>query len=408
MPKNIPSVLVASILFLCFGSQHLAAQQNAKNEFQLKNGISKPNTLATHPFGLLFNRLSHNFKWESPQTKTLNLQINSGNIWGQPVTVYVPSLQEDRERLADVIYYDRIYDFDEVNSPSDTYFFQYDGVLKDIRINYTQPLGTKSELNIGLRSFLLTKGKLPFTGLTGDQFIEWFHSNIAGGEDPFGRRQLGMDNAYINYLDRNGNEMEINAGDFVFSGIESSYIYYPEYFLHSNISLNFGAHLGINTSTYNQSLDLGVSIAGVKNFSPDNPNQLQLGLGVNFLRRGLVEFQDNQPDLGTSNYFGSFEGHLEYSIQTNKGGVHSFGLNYRIQSSYNSTKEEDYYVPSNPERIARWHEAARHLYKFPSYWSAIYTFSKKTEISIYLQQDMLVNNTPDIQTGVRLLVPLKL
>ena len=217
-----------------------------------------------------------------------------------------------------------------------------------------------------------------------------------------------MDNAYINYLDRNGNEMEIDAGDFVFSGIESSYIYYPEYFLHSNISLNFGAHLGINTSTYNQSLDLGVSIAGVKNFSPDNPNQLQLGLGINFLRRGLVEFQDNQPDLGTSNYFGSFEGHLEYSIQTNKGGVHSFGLNYRIQSSYNSTKEEGYYVPSNPERIARWHEAARHLYKFPSYWSAIYTFSKKTEFSIYLQQDMLVNNTPDIQTGVRLLVPLKL
>ncbi len=200
--------------------------------------------------------------------------------------------------------------------------------------------------------------------------------------------------------------MTISPGEFIFSGIEFAYYHFPKILTQQKIHVNLGAHLGTNFSRYNRSVDFGVSIAGVKSFALASKDLFQIGFGLNALRRSLVVFNTDQTDLGTSNFLGSLETHLEYAFQTSKSSVHSIGLNYRIQTPYNKKEEEDYYVPVSPERIARWHEAAGHLYKFPSYWSLIYSFTKKLVFSIYLQQDMLVNNVPDFQTGIQLTIPL--
>lgn len=395
-------LIALCIMFVC----PMLSQDNlATRDASIKNGISKPTTLATHPFGMLFFTLPHNFKMRSNTVFDLDFQISSGNIWGQPIEVFVPTDESDRERMRSVIFYSRSQQFRPQDGPHEVYTFQYDGVVKDIRFSATMPLNQQSELKIGVRSFILTKGKFPFSGITGDQFIEFFHSNIAGGEDPFGRRVRGMDQARISYTDRQGNGFEISAGSFVLSGLESSYYFYPNWFQDQHVQINLGGHIGANLSSYNSSLDVGISLAAVKNFTPNKRSQFLTGLGLNFLRKKMVDFNNNHADLGTSSYFGSFEGHLEYSRPTRSGGHHSIGLNYRIQTPYNKKSEEDYYVPFSAERIARWHEAGRHLYKFPSYWSLIYSFTKKTEFSVYLQQDMLVNNAPDIQTGIRLRVP---
>ncbi|RDY59807.1 hypothetical protein [Flagellimonas nanhaiensis] len=371
-----------------------------------KNGITKPNTLATHPFGILFYTLPHNFNSHAESKPFLDLSISSGNIWGQPVLTYVPSGATERERMQNIDFFSRTFEFDPSQSEHEFYSFQYDGVIKDIRLAYSFPLGKKSDIRLSTRSFLLTDGKFPFSTITSDQFIEYFHSNIAGGEDPFGRKVNASNQSGVNYVDRNGNTLDIKAGEFVFSGIEVAYYYYPSVLENHHIYLNYGLHVGTNLSAYNSSLDLGVSLAGIKKFNLRSLSELSVGLGVNLLRKSIHKFNTTQSDLGTSNYFGSFEGHFEYAIKNRTGGFHSFGLNYRIQTPYNNKKEEDYYVPFSEDRIARWHEAARHLYKFPSYWSLIYSFSKQMVISIYLQQDMLVNNTPDLQTGIQLRLPL--
>ena len=381
-------------------------QSQSQDLTTTKNGITKPNTLATHPFGILFYTLPHNFNFYPENNPVLDISISSGNIWGQPVTAYIPNDAIDRDRLKNIDFFSRIFQFDPEQNENEFYTFQYDGVLKDIRLTFSFPLGKKQDIRLSTRSFLLTDGKFPFTTLTGDQFIEYFHSNIAGGEDPFGRKVNASDQSGISYLDRNGKTMNIKTGEFVFSGIEAAYYYYPTLFENQQVYLNLGLHVGTNLSSYNSSLDLGLSVAGIKNFDLKSLNQLSLGLGVNFLRKSIYRFNDNQTDLGTSNYFGSLEGHLEYAIKNKKGGFHSFGLNYRIQTPYNNKKEENYYIPFSEDRIARWHEAARHLYKFPSYWSLIYSFTKRMVISIYLQQDMVVNNTPDLQTGIQLKLPL--
>ncbi|WP_431126991.1 hypothetical protein [Flagellimonas flava] len=404
MYKYIHLVLLLVCIMVMYPF-HATLAQNKRNDLHLKNGISKPNTLATHPFGILFYTLPHNFKSRPDNATLFDIHLSSGNIWGQAVDVFVPSLAADQARMEALSFYSRNSRFNALESPSEYYFFQYDGVIKDFRLSLSIPLNERNELKVSARSFLLTTGRFPFSTITGDQFIEFFHSNVAGGEDPFGRRALGMDQAQIQYIDRHGNSFNLTEGSFIFSGIETAFYTYSNLLAKQHIILNFGAHAGLNLSSINTSLDLGASVGGIKNFSPNRKGQFLVGMGLNILRKRAVGLNSNQVDLGTSSYFGSFEGHLEYSKQTPKGAYHSFGLNYRIQTPYNNKKEEGHYVPSSPDRIARWHEAARHLYKFPSYWSLIYSFTKKTEISVYLQQDMLVNNAPDIQLGANLKIP---
>ena len=173
------------ILVLCPYTN--VSAQNADHNFTptFKNGISKPNTLATHPFGILFYTLPHNFKKQPHKVPLLDINLSSGNIWGQPVGVHVPTSTNDRSRLKPIPFYNRQFSYDPTQSQSEIYWLQYDGILKDLRLAYSFPINLRQEVQISTRSFMLTKGKLPFSVITGDQFIEFFHSNIAGGEDPF-------------------------------------------------------------------------------------------------------------------------------------------------------------------------------------------------------------------------------
>ena len=395
------------VLGIFFLAQQLSAQQ-ADIEFPLsiKNGISKPNTLATHPFGLLFYSLPHNFRKSATKRIKVAFDFSGGNIWGQTVTTYIPQDPLLRESLKDVPFYSRIFEFDPRNDDAQNYTIGYDGVLKDLRVGVVVPLSAKNELSLGARTFILTNGSFPFTTLASDRVIEFFHSNLAGGEDPFGRKVLGFDKAGIVYNDRDGNTLEIAEGEMVFSGLEMAFYHYPSWLNERRIYLNMGLHLGNNLSRYNRSIDLGVSMGSLKSYDLSGNTEFMIGMGLNLLRKSFLEFNTDQTDLGTSNFFGSFEGHLELDLANKNGGHHSIGINYRIQTPYNRKSEESYYVPENPDRIKRWHDASRHLYKFPSYWSLIYAFTKKFEFAIYVQEDLLVNNAPDFQTGIRFQFPL--
>src|SRR5690606_13319914 len=122
--------------------------------------------------------------------------------------------------------------------------------------------------------------------------IEWFHSNIAGGEDPYGRRYYGMNQVNFRYLDRNGNTMQLRQNHFFLGGIELSHYYYPKFSFSKtrNIFVNFGSHLGLNTSRFNSSMDAGISANAVKKIDFKNNYQIHLAFGANLLRKNLVNF----------------------------------------------------------------------------------------------------------------------
>ena len=268
------------------------------------------------------------------------------------------------------------------------------------------------DLKFTARSFMPTEGNFPFTIFTNDQSIEWFHSNIAGGEDPFGRRFFGMNQMTFSYQDRNGRSINLRNNQFIFSGIEINHFYYPKLFKpEKNIFVNFGSHLGINTSKYNSSLDFGISANIHKKWTLKNKNEFRLGIGLAGLRKGFTTFGD-PIEFGNNSFLGSGEINFEFTKYTRKGNYHSFSGNYQLQTTYNKREEKDYYYLNGNgtwQNInAGWHNGFSTLYETLTVYSILYTYGRKNmKLSMYIQQDFKLNNAPDLETGISLTIPLR-
>lgn len=250
---------------------------------------------------------------------------------------------------------------------------------------------------------MLTNGKYPFSIFTNDEFIEYFHSNIGGGEDPFDRKVFGLGNANISYLDRNGNEMILNNGDFLFGGIETSYYYYPENMTNNakNLHFNFGAHLGTNVSKYNTSMDFGLTSNVIKTISLNKTSNLQIGLSLGGIAKNALDFKEDNLDFGTNNILAYLESVFEYNFVNKKGTILSFGADFYVQTPLNKISERDYIIPiRHPEAHKAWGHGVMNLYEFNDYWTFMFSITRKNTLTLYIQQDFTVSNNPDIQTGV--------
>lgn len=403
MLKNLFSLL---IFFCCFS---LTAQQ--KDSLSIKNGIDNPSLLTTHHFGIFNSRINTNFKIAPPKTTLLNITSISGNNFHPLVGGYFPEDPEIREDFKNTIWYARNFNFiDQETTPADYMNIVIDAVIKEFRFNINIPLAKKHELGITLRSYLITKGKHPFSFFTGDETIEWFHSNIAGGEDPFGRRFYGLNQVNFKYTDRNNNTLELHNNDFFIGGIEFNHFYYPSLSINktNNIFINFGSHLGVNTTKFNPSIDLGISTNIVKLYKINKNRELNIAMGINLLRKNVIDF-DTPIDLGNNPFLGTLEGNIEYTIYTKKNNYHAIGLNYQIQSRYNNVEEADYYTLRGKwqEINGGWHHGIATLYRALSNWSFIYTYGRpKFKLALYFKEDLKINNAPDFQTGLSVQIPV--
>ncbi len=396
-------------LIICFNWFNLTAQQ--KDSLQIKNGIDAPSLLTTHHFGIFSSRINQNFKIKPPKNKILSIDYASGNNFHPFIEAYFPKNPNIRRQLSNTIWYERSFNFiDQNTTPADYLNIIIDAVIKGFRLGITIPISKKHELGINLRSYLITKGKHPFSFFTGDETIEWFHSNINGGEDPFGRRFYGLNQVNFEYNDRNGNTLKLNNNNFFIGGIELNHFYYPSLAINDskNIFLNFGTHLGINTSKFNPSIDIGISSNAVKRIDLKKNYEMNIGLGVNILRKNLINFRE-VIDLGNNPYLATAESSIEITKYTKKKNYNAFNISYQLQSRYNKKKEAGYYsLLGNWEDIkGGWQHGVTTLYKTLSNWSFIYTYGRPDyKFSIYFKEDFLVNNAPDFQTGVNLKVPI--
>jgi hypothetical protein len=396
--KHPKLVIVCSLLvsFLAFAQ----SDQDSIPAFE-KNGISKPSILSTNPFGVFISRLNHNFKLKASRRMEIDITLESGNVWGPNVKTYIPNDPELRRELSNIEWFSRQYFVDEEQLDAGFFEIETDGVIKGLRGNLTIPTGKNQELIVGFRAFLLTNGKFPFSSLTTDRFIEFFHDNVAGGDDPFDRRVFGLDRARFLYTDRNGRSFNLGNGDFLTAGIETHYYYYPTFLNDKKIYFNLGGHLGTNLSEYNMSMDIGASVAGVKQFDINDRNFVLFGLGANLLRKNAIDLQDDNFDFGTNDFLGSFEVNAEYTFVSKGKTFHSFGLNYYLQTSLHKKAEDDYNIyVRDDDAFKSWGHGTRHLYRDTNYWTLVYTFTRKVAVSFYMQQDFTVNNNPDLQTGV--------
>ena len=289
-------------IIFCIYSSIVVAQK--KDSLSIKNGIENPSLLATHHFGIFSSRINTNFKHTPPKKTTLTINSISGNNFQPFVEAHFPKDSEVREQLSQVIWYNRHFNFiDQATTPAEYMNIVIDAIIKEFRVSINIPLSKQHELAITLRSYLITKGKHPFSLFSGDESIEWFHSNVAGGEDPYGRRYYGLNQVNFKYFDRNGKTLELNNNDFFIGGLELNHFYYPKLSINKtrNIFINFGSHLGLNTSKFNSSVDIGVSGNAIKKIPLKNNYELNIALGANLLRKNIINFK-GVIDLGNNPY----------------------------------------------------------------------------------------------------------
>lgn len=392
-----------------FFSATIYSQQ--KDSLSLKNGIDKPSMLPIHHFGMFSARINQNFKIKASPKKTLTFSLSSANTFHPFIEMYLPENENDRQLQRERIWFNRRFNFiDQETTPAKYSTIVVDAVFKNLRIDFTTKIGEKQELGITLRSYLVTKGTYPFSFFSSDETIEWFHSNIAGGEDPFGRRYYGLNQVHVKYQDRNGKNLELKEGQFIMAGIEFNHFYYPALvnLKRKNISLNFGTHLGINLAKYNPSIDIGFSGNIIKKWVLNSKYEIRSSFGSGILRKNIVNF-NSVVDLGNNRFLGSLEAMLEYTEYTRKKNYHSVAVNYQIQTPLFKTEEADYYqlVGKWKEIHAGWQNGFEKMYEYQSAWSWLYTYGAKNyAISLYIKEDLYVNNAPDIQTGISLKIPL--
>lgn len=399
---------IVFFIFSCVTSILLAQQTDS---LSIKNGIDNPSILTTHHFGIFSSRINQNFKIRPHQKTTLDFNLVSGNNFHPFVEGYFPKDPEVREQFSQKVWFQRSFNFiDEETTPADYMNIVIDAVIKEFRLKANIPLNKKHELNVTMRSYLVTKGKHPFSFFTGDETIEWFHSNIAGGEDPYGRRYYGLNQVNFEYNDRNGKTLRLDNNNFFIGGFELSHFYYPNLSINKTkkIFINLGSHLGINTSKFNPSIDMGVSINSIKHIEFKNKQELDIAIGMNLLRKNIINF--NTPvDLGNNKYLATIEGNIEYVKYTRKKNYHAFGLNYQIQSRYNKKEEANYFTLKGKwqEINGGWQHGVSTLYKAQSNLSFIYTYGRpKFKIAFYLKEDFEVNNAPDLQSGINIQIPV--
>ncbi len=341
---------------------------------------------------------------------SVTTNYSSGNVWLPYVKSYSPVNEEDRLAMQNFPWHEREWRYDVTNSPSKTMEFHADGVFREYQIKFNFPIANNHEIKINNRMFSIDYGNIPYSFLTSDQIIEWFHSNIYGGEDPFARKAYGFNQAKLRYKDANGKTIQLNNGDFVFSGIDLSYYYYPDFiFLSSrNIYTNLGFQLGINSSRVNPSLDLGLNFTLLKKISLRNSrNQLDLGFSSSALRQKIVHF-GNSVELSNKKYLCSLELLLEYVKRFNDGSYFSIATTWSVQSSYYRKSDFESLVLTGQRISTHWNHAISHLYTPLTSNTLVFTYAKgNIALWVYLKEDLLVDNAPDVQTGIGLACYLK-
>lgn len=397
------------IIFLLLYSFGSAFGQENDIQYTKSNSIQilSPKINGNHPLGIYLMRLESEFRTQPIAKKRLNIQLSSANVWEPLVTAYKPLLESDREILDQIRWHEREFSFDYLSIPTEKLQLHADAVIKGLHLSYLTPLTGNQEIEINLRSYLFTNGKIPFAFLSSDKFIESFHSNIAGGEDPFARKYYGMDKTEIRYVDEKGKSIQKQRNDFVIPGIEMHYRYFiPSKFLNAqNFYINLGAHLGINTSTYNPSSDFGVSSVFIKQIKLNQDRILQLATGNSFTIPHFVKWRE-MVNITNQKLIFTIDWQLSYQVLKSTQKKLEWAVNYHHQSPYQNPKGLMGIVLSGERISSHWHYALSHLYENLTVWSFIFNYATPTyAISFYLSEDIKVNNAPDIQTGVQLSFP---
>jgi len=355
----------------------------------------KPFLLSNHPLGNFTSRINHNFGY-TPGTKAISFTISRGNVWLPFVESYLPNIEEDRAIMSQYIWHHRPWEFENRDITNyNSRAIMADGIFSNYFLSFNSPLNGNLEIKSNIRFTSLTGGKIPVSLLTSDEFIEWFHSNIAGGEDAFGRKEQLYGLAHLYYNDTENNYLTVKNGDFLVSEISNYFNYYlPNSCkgIHFNFS-GLTATSKINKTWY---FDMGLSGSATKKFH-FKKNWLDWGLSAGLLLPSV--FQKQTVIINNNNRLFSAESHWNYVFNKEKGQW-VLGLNFHMQSSYHSMQELDYNVIMRRGLTSHDHMGISHLNRWLQGWAFVFGRNwNRWTVNCFAREDFWVDNAPDAQVG---------
>jgi len=387
------------LLLLIFSYFSLAAQEEKEECCRLDWSTALPTVSANHPLGIFITQSQANFG--AKQNKHgFNVEYSMGNVWLPEVSAYYPTNDADRAEIERYVWHFRGHK--NLQNP-DSISFQADGVLRTYLFSYDIPFKEGHRLSVNAKVYSLDGGKLPFSTISSDRFIEWFHSNIAGGEDPFARKDYAYDKALIRYRDKDGNQLLLKNGAVGLASIAFNYQYQlSSAWLNSHaVQLQANAVLGLNFNSFNRSLDFGVGVQGMKDFRIFKRSLFRIGASGEATH--INSFNSNTKvaitDVSWISQFSFFMGWEKALKNQNSLSISTL---HQIKTSYLNPEAKDYYALDGDSDVSHWHYAMSHLYNNTFGNSLIVAYRRKAiSYNVYLRQDLLIaDNAPDIQTGI--------
>ena len=161
-----------------------------------------------------------------------------------------------------------------------------------------------------------------------------------------------------------------------------------------------GFQLGVNVNKVNPSADVGLNPSLIRRFMLGRRNEIHLGIGLGLLKQQVIRFGEGV-QISDNSFLFSSELMLKYILRLPDSKSISVATNYWIQNAYNRPHEFDYMVLKGERISTHWNYAISHLYRPITANSLIISYTKADfTFSVYFREDLLVDNAPDIQTGV--------
>ncbi|MDA9328918.1 hypothetical protein N9Q76_02190 [Flavobacteriales bacterium] len=378
------------VLILLAGLQFSIRAQNDSTS------LFKPYLLSNHPFGMFTSRINHNFNLQATQKKNISFSISRGNVWLPIATNKVPIHQTDRDILSEYEWHHRNYQITSRNiTDFETRTLEADGIFSSYYFQVNQPLADNWDAKFNLKLNSITGGKVPVAFLTSDEVIEWFHSNIAGGNDAFGRKKKAFGLGGFYFQDEDKNEITIDNNSFLLSEISADWNWYPK--IESNGIKSTGLiHTGVSKANKTYLFNLGASASAIKRWHLKK-RMFDLGVSTGILAPSV--FQKMPFDFNNKGWLGSLEIQSSYFFP-HKSNWFITGVNFNGQSSFHKMSERNFNVIESDRLSSHGHMAVSHLNRGIQGWTFVFSYQvKKFTISTFFREDFYVDNAPDVQVG---------
>lgn len=390
--KSFRNLLVFSILFF---SWTLKSQIDS-------NSVWKPFILSNHPLLIFNSRMNHNFNFTPRKQHSISTSMSRGNVWLPKVDAFHLTNQADQEKYKSILWHIRqgVYEESITKPNSLNESMEADGIFTTYHFEWSGPITKQSDFNLSFKTNQINGGKPPYSLVTSDAFLEWFHSNIAGGEDPFARKKFDYNQINLFYSDKNNNVLSKTDNSLFLTEFGTDMFYYPNSKLLNkyNLKTNIGVHAFGSVMNSMVNLDLGLALSINKVIRTTLKSTWTMGISIStiapkVLNVSEVEIQDK---LLTN----SLEAHWNYIRKLKKGRLYILGINYHLQNAINSSEDLDHAVLAGDRESSHWNYAIKKLYEPLQGWTFINSIKAgRITYSTFFREDFVVDNSPDFQVG---------